>query len=372
MYDSFCETEIKFCDLDFIKKYLNEENQNTIIVMSKNSADRFLLSDIIKNKNFLWVNSFSNNPTQIDILNSLNIIKNNIKLYNKIIAIGGGSAIDLAKSIAAFFNITNENLTIEYITKKIKSKVYINEKIDIIAIPTTAGTGSEVTQWATIWNYYENDNNNKFSIEHKSLKPKKAFICTELSLTMPKKLILSSALDALCHSIEAFWSKNTNKLSKELSIRSIELIVYNLPEALKDISKYEYRDNLMIASLIAGISFSKTKTTACHSISYPLTSKFKIEHGFAVALTLYEILELNKNYIGDMYKIYNIFDKYNGVKEWLNLVCKDLIELKLSYFGVKKQDIENIVNNSFTKERMDNNPAYISKEDLYKVLNKIF
>ena len=339
MYDSFCETEIEFCNLDSIKKYLSEENQNTIIVMSKSSADRFLISDLIKSKNLLWIDSFSTNPTQIDILDSLNIIKNNVKLFNKIIAIGGGSAIDLSKSIAAFYNIINENLTIEYITEKIENKFYFNDKLDIIAIPTTAGTGSEVTQWATIWNCIKNNNDNKFSIEHKSLKPKKAFICTELSLTMPKKLILSSALDALCHSMEAFWAKNTNKLSKELSIRAIELIAYNLPEALKDIREYKYRDNLMIASIIAGISFSKTKTTACHSISYPLTYIFKIEHGFAVALTLYEILELNKNYIDDMYKIYNIFNEYNGIKEWLNLVCKDLIELKLSSFGVNVEDL---------------------------------
>ncbi|WP_297208444.1 phosphonoacetaldehyde reductase [uncultured Brachyspira sp.] len=370
MYNNYCLTEINFCDLNLLKNYIQniEEKENTVIVISKSASERFCLSDLVYKNKFIWINSFNSNPTEIDIINSLKIIaSNNI---SKIIAIGGGSAIDLAKAISAFYDINiNTIYTRDDIVNKILNKDYINTNIDIIAVPTTAGTGSEVTKWATIW---DSMNNKKYSIDAYYLQPKQAFICTDLTLTMPKKLILSTALDALSHAIEAFWAKSTNSLSKELSIRAVELIVNNLPAALENPLYYECREKLSIASLIAGISFSKTKTTACHSISYPLTSMYKIEHGFAVALTLSELFEINKYETKNINELSQLFSTYGGIKNWLNSVCKNIVELRLSYFGVEKNDFENIVNNSFTIGRIDNNPVYLSRDELFEILNRIY
>lgn len=370
MYNHYCLTEINFCDFNILKSYIKniEEKENTVIIISKSASDRFNLTDLISTNKFIWINSFNSNPTEIDIINSLKIIANNN--VSKIIAIGGGSAIDLAKSISAFYDANmNTVYTIEDIVNKILNKDYINTNVDIIAIPTTAGTGSEVTRWATIW---DSMNNKKYSIDAYYLQPKQAFICTDLTLTMPKKLILSTALDALSHAIEAFWAKSTNILSKELSIRAVELIVNNLPVALKEHSNYKCREKLFLASLLAGISFSKTRTTACHSISYPLTSIYNIEHGFAVALTLSELFEINKRNTDDIEVLEKIFIDYGGIKSWLDFVCKDIVTLRLSYFGIKKSDINNILTNSFTAGRMDNNPVEISNDLLLKILNNIY
>ena len=370
MYNHYCLTEINFCDFNFLKNYIQniEDKESTIMIITKSASDRFNLSDLIYTNKFIWINSFNSNPTEIDIINSLKIISNNNA--SKIIAIGGGSAIDLAKAISAFYDTNLNTLyTREDIVNKILNKNYLNTNIDIIAIPTTAGTGSEVTKWATIW---DSINNKKYSIDAYYLQPKQAFICTELTLTMPKKLILSTALDALSHAIEAFWAKSTNILSKELSIRAVELIVNNLHIALKEPSNYKCREKLIIASLLAGISFSKTRTTACHSISYPLTSLYNIEHGFAVALTLSELFEINKSKTDDIEELEKIFIDYNGIKNWLDFVCKDIVTLKLSYFGIKKTDIDHIVENAFTGGRMDNNPVEISNDTLLKILNNIY
>lgn len=366
MFNSFCNTDIIFCKIDYLREYLKKIDDCSVVIINQSAAERFQLLDTINKSNFICINNFNYNPTQMDIINSLEKISN--RKINNIIAIGGGSAIDLGKSIKAFYNTNNINYTIKNITDAIINKNYYHNDINIIAIPTTAGTGSEVTQWATIWDY---NNGKKYSIDDKILQPIQALICTELTLTMPKRLILSTALDALSHAMEAFWAKNTNLLSKEISIRAIELIAENLKKSLDDPLNYYCREKLLLASLLAGISFSKTRTTACHSISYPLTSMFKIEHGFAVTLSLSEIYKINASESYDIKEIDNIFSKYNGLKNWLDIVCKDIVKLKLSYFGIKQKDIESIIENAFTSGRMDNNPVNIDKNKLKKILTDI-
>src|SRR5690606_17304160 len=105
-----------------------------------------------------------------------------------------------------------------------------NVKIPIIAVPTTAGTGSEVTKWATIWDH---NGKLKYSIDDDSLQPKQAIVVPEFTMTMPMSLTISTGLDALCHAVEAYWAKTSNDMVREVSKLAISLIVNNLPKLIK-------------------------------------------------------------------------------------------------------------------------------------------
>ena len=114
-----------------------------------------------------------------------------------------------------------------------------------------------------------------------------------LQLTLPNRLTASTALDALCHATEAYWSKNSNEISRVYSLEAIKRIVNNLEKVLNHPNEIALRNEIALGSLYAGLAFSNTRTTACHSISYPLTLELGIVHGIAASLTLAKVMEFN-------------------------------------------------------------------------------
>jgi len=306
------------------------------------------------------------NPTVSDVHEILNLLKN--ENIARIIAIGGGSCIDLAKAISALHTLyPHETISKKAVGQAIKNKEYRKPHsfIDIIAVPTTAGTGSEVTKWATIWDM---DEKVKLSVDCDELFPKVALICPEFTLTMPKRLTLSTGLDALSHAMEAFWAKKRTPLSQELALLAVKKIKEFLPKALNDGNNLEYRKEMSLASLIAGLAFSITRTTAAHSMSYPLTIYHNIEHGFAVAATLIKVSEYNCTAVPEISSIYSLFGGVDGLKQWFKDISNDLVDIRLSTFGVTEQDLDLIVEKSFTEGRMDNNPVTLSKEEIKDIL----
>ena len=375
---SFCSTEIRFANkkklIEIIKSF---HTNNMLLVMSKTSALRWNMLTFIDelqykcnsvNRNFIWINNITSNPTQIDIINSLQLIGS--KKIDIVIAIGGGSTIDLAKSICAFYNYTKNNIyTLKGINDSLKNGTYKGRKYPkIIAVPTTAGTGSEVTEWATVW---DKERISKFSLDDIMLKPILSIIVPELTLSMSTELTLFTGLDAMSHAIEAYWSKNTSPIVQEISIRAIEIIRDNLRKAIEHPNILTIRENLCNGSLLAGLAFSQTKTTACHSISYPLTMLHNVPHGIATAITLDSIAKINKGHFPNDASLFSLFDLYGGIKEWIEMVCKNIVIMKLSSFDIKKEDIQAIVDNAFTENRMHNNQVYIDRNIVSQILHDI-
>ncbi|HZX21740.1 MAG TPA: phosphonoacetaldehyde reductase, partial [Clostridia bacterium] len=254
------------------------------------------------------------------------------------------------------------------------NKDYQNYDINtpIVAIPTTAGTGSEVTSWATIW---DKNKCKKYSVEDERLYPRLAIIDPVLTTNLPLKPTASTALDALSHALEAYWSKRSNEIVRLYAQKSIELIIKNLNNLLDDLSNQDLRTKIAQGSLYAGLAFSNTKTTACHCISYPLTAKYNIPHGIAVSMTLAQFLNINREFIIDKRKLLGAFgvEKITEAEDVINnIFIKSQIPFKLSDYGVKKEDIGNIIKNSFIPDRMDNNPVKITKELLKRVLEDIY
>lgn len=341
-------------DLNQFKDRLNNFNENILFIGSKRVINTFEL-DV---SNFQVIDESISNPD----IHLLKKVLDKIKKPDLIIAIGGGSSIDLAKAISALYYFKEND-----ILSLIKNKIYLDNTnyIPIIAVPTTAGTGSECTKWATIWDF---DDCKKYSIDADFLYPAESWLIPELTLTMDENMSLATGLDALSHAVESYWSVPSNSYTRVLARCSISIIHKYLPLVLTDLSNLEYRKQMLMGSFFAGLAFSNTRTTACHSISYPLTMMFGINHGFAAAITLYEVLSRNWEYVKEKDLFLDAWEANDlmGIKEWLDNVSQN--KLHLSNFGIKEEDIPAIVKEATTGGRMDNNPIVFDKTEIENIL----
>lgn len=377
-YKPFCNTEIVFSNKNELEqKLLSLKVTNIVLIMSESSLLRWNMVTFIEklqfkceslNGTFTWIKNVVASPTQVDLIKALKNIGNN--KVDTIIALGGGSAIDLAKGICAFHNNKkNDKYTVEQITDSLKNKKYRCEKfVDIIAVPSTAGTGSEVTQWATIW---DENKTGKFSIDDSMLKPKMAIIVPELTLSMSDKMTLSTGLDAMCQAIESYWSRHTTPIVQEIAYRAIEIVIQNLRKAVEQPHDIIVREKLCRASVLAGLAFSQTRTTACHSISYPLTMLYGVPHGLAAAITLDAVGQMNKGHFPNDDVLFSLFNEYGGIMNYVDLVCAGVINMRLSAFGITQKDIPLIAKDAFSSGRMNNNPVDLSRDDVEKILTSI-
>ncbi len=285
-----------------------------------------------------------------------------------ILAIGGGSCIDLGKAAAALYYLLPKPDT-QAVRTAIMEKQYLAPQpvIDLLAMPTTAGTGSEVTRWATVW---DADNRRKLSVDHAAGFAKAAVLVPEWTLGMDAELTLSTGLDALSHAMEAYWAVARNPLSQELALLAAGKIVAALPRAIAQPNDLGARRDMCLASLTAGLAFSQTRTTACHSISYPLTMLFGIPHGYAAALTLGTVMRLNAKAVPEIERLAAVFDEAEGFDAWLFETARDVRELRLSAFGVAQQDFKDICELTFTAGRMDNNPIVFSQAQVMDILRE--
>lgn len=377
-YSPFCDTEIVFTNLEnFKERLLSMKKAHLVLIMSESLANGWGMISFInqwqencENQRvvFIWIKDIKPNPNPKDVVDALSQIGN--KKVDLIIAVGGGSAIDLAKAISTFHSDESAFIcTADEITSSIKEKEFQEKDfIDIIAVPSTAGTGSEVTQWATIW---DENNKGKYSIDHPRLKPKMAFILPELTINMEPKLTLATGLDAMCQAVEAYWSRHTTPLVQEIAYRAIAIGIDNLRKAVDNPGDFAVRENLSKASVLAGLAFAQTRTTACHSISYPLTMFFDIPHGLAAAITLDAVGEINKDNFPNDVALFKLFEDFYGIKGFINYVCAGTIDMRLSAFGITTNDIPIIVKHAFTGGRMDNNPVDLTEEDVILILESI-
>ena len=231
----------------------------------------------------LILNDVSPNPSFLDLIEPSDRIKKNPP--EVIVALGGGSVIDTAKVLAL---ATSGFGPIKQFLQTKNSKTPIpNRAIPIIAIPTTAGTGSEVTKWATVW---DTENNQKYSLSREDLYPTHAIIDPELMLTLPRDQTISTGLDALSHALESIWNVNANPISTTYAIGASKRILSHLQLLSSNLEDLHYRTVVAEAALYAGLAFSNTRTALAHSLSYPITLHHGVSHGIACSFTLPAIM----------------------------------------------------------------------------------
>lgn len=377
-YDPYCAVEIEFSNMQGLHDIIDNcsEDKKTLVMSDKFTTDLWGITDEIQAGvdagYFAWVSKCPGNPTQQDIIDALETVGD--LNPTQILAIGGGSTIDLAKAISAFYYLFKEKgikADLNNITDALQNKTYTepHQFIDIIALPSAAGTGSEVTRFATIWDV---NKVSKFSIDCAENYAKKAIVIPDLTLTLPARLTLSTGLDALSHAMESFWAKPTTYVVKDIALRAIDLIMTYLPKVLKDPQNLELRTAMSRGALLAGMAFAKTRTTACHSISYPITMQYGLEHGLACALSLDAVSKINREKTVMADELFAVLEKHGGLKNWMDKTSEGIVEMKLSAFGIPKAGIDGIVEGTFTKGRMDNNPVDISPEQVKEILLSVY
>lgn len=204
-----------------------------------------------------------------------------------VIALGGGSAIDTAKALI----VGTQSGSFDELLELLASGQTFTPATtkSLIAIPTTAGTGSEVTPWATIW---DSANLKKYSLHLECTWPKAAIIDPQLMLTVPRGVTVSTGLDALSHAMEAIWNVNANPVSDTFAVSAIQDVLDCLPALYKNLDNLELRSRMALAAMKAGLAFSNTKTALAHSISYEMTLRHGLPHGVACSFTLPMVLGL--------------------------------------------------------------------------------
>jgi phosphonate metabolism-associated iron-containing alcohol dehydrogenase len=200
-----------------------------------------------------------------------------------IIALGGGSVIDSAKVFAAAGgDFARVRTYLE--TQKGADQL---SATPIIAVPTTAGTGSEVTCWGTVW---DEASGKKYSLARANLYPTHAVIDPRLMLGKPRLLTISTGLDALSHALESLWNVNNNPVSANHAVMAARSALDVLPKLARDLGNLELRSQMAMAAMFAGLAFSNTKTAVSHSLSYPITLKHGVQHGIACSFSLPMVL----------------------------------------------------------------------------------
>jgi len=204
-----------------------------------------------------------------------------------LVALGGGSAIDTAKALMC----VTPSGTFDALLDVLEAGALLppGQHKALIAVPTTAGTGSEVTPWATLWDAAQA---RKHSLHQPWTWPEAAIIDAGLMLSLPASTTLASGLDALSHALESIWNVHRNPVSMALACSAARRIVQVLPTLMQNLDCSELRTEMAEAALMAGLAFSNTKTALAHSLSYEITLHQGITHGIACSFSLPLVMEM--------------------------------------------------------------------------------
>jgi len=242
------------------------------------------LEEILKSKNII-ADIFKDTipePTVKSIQDGVNKVKEGN--YDSIIALGGGSPIDSAKAISILGKFGG-NMK-EYRFPRIVDEL----GIPVIAIPTTAGTGSEVTKFTII---SDETTDEKMLCVGKGFMPSVAIIDYELTLSLPQRSTADTGIDALTHAMEAYVSKKANKFSDAQALQAMNLIAPNLRKVFHDGSNREAREKMMLGATLAGVAFSNASVALVHGMSRPIGAFYHVPHGLSNAMLLPSVTEFS-------------------------------------------------------------------------------
>ena len=276
-YGPFPRVYVGPLDIEKIKKIV--EYKKVLILTSRSFLGSETLNKILTTVTILksQVVLVSPNPTWLDI----NQHKSNVGDFipDVILALGGGSTLDTAKILSISMNTKNQLSDVGN-----GSELALETRtIPLILIPTTAGTGAEITPFASIWT---GDGSGKTSIETIEMIPDFIFLDASLLSTLSPEQLLYPGLDAVSHALETLWNKYQTPVSSRWAKQSLELSINCLPSILDGNRSKETLTDMLLASNMAGIAISDSHTAIAHSMSYPITSKYGVPHGLACSFTL--------------------------------------------------------------------------------------
>lgn len=279
------------------------------------------------------------------------------------IAVGGGSVLDTAKAAGIWYTNQQEDLFDLENPEKRKEVM-----APVINVPTTAGTGSEVSSWAVITDH---DIPEKISIGGEKMAPSLAIVDPEMTLSLPPKLTLWTGLDAFTHALEAYISKNANSYIEDISLLSLQKIARFLPAAVEEGSDIQARTGVMLGSMIAGLAMENAGLGLIHGISHQISAFYDYPHGLTNAVLLPAVLQYN--YQGCKNKIdkFLALEGYEGdIKSFINDFYQSInFEEEL---GIKTEDIPEITEKAINNINTRSNPVIPDREDIKDILLRSF
>lgn len=280
-----------------------------------------------------------------------------------VVALGGGSVMDTAKAAACICTGTRTVHSFLGHADELPGK-----GLAVIAIPTTAGTASEVTRVSVLSDPQEHV---KYSMHNDALFADVALVDPELTYTLPKHATASTGMDVLCHALEGYWSVNHQPITDTMAFGSLKRVFKYLHIACRDPENAEAREGMAEASILAGLTSALPGTTGPHACSYPITSLFDIDHGEACGMTIVDFLYLNAaaDEDGRIIKLARRLG-FGNIDEMANRI----IELKvqagllqnLKSFSPTKEQIDRMVADSKNSTLL-RNPVKVTDEDLYRI-----
>ena len=316
------------------------------------------LQDIL-NKAGLKSNVFDDtvpDPTDTVVLNGINHLE---KFKNEaVIGFGGGSPIDTAKAIAAMAKHSKN------IQDYKPPSTFDKQGLPIIAIPTTAGTGSEVTHHSVI---IDSKNNEKISCRGEGFVPTCAIVDYDLTLSKPRRLTIDSAIDTLTHGIEAYVSKKATLFSDRMALDTIRLVTQNIYAVDNDPKDLKAREGLMLAATLGGLAFSNASICLVHGMSRPLGSNFKVPHGLSNAMLLPTITEYSIDHAKSRYADCSRAGNFSLLDDDDDTACEKLIKglykmnkdfdvPSMKKFGIDEKNFEEMLENMATDAEISGAP----------------
>lgn len=377
VYEISLPQKIRFCvgALNSLTDEINKLAPKRILVVTDSGVAKSGLVNAIKNQlskieiPFEVFSDAEREPT----LSGLNVMAKELhnRHYDLLIGFGGGSSIDTAKGLSVLLSYGGSCQQYVGVDK------VPGQCIPVFAIPTTAGTGSEVTNIAI---FSDNEKALKLGIVSPHLLPKVAIVDPTLSYSCPQKVTAASGIDALVHAIESYTSIKANNFTDALALKAIELIAGSLKVAVSNGADAEARNHLSEGALFAGISFCNAGVAAVHALAYPLGGKFHISHGVANGLLLPYVMECN---LSSNFQKYSVISRLlgentegvslpeaaeRGVRAIKALVNDIDIPLRLRDLGVPQEDLEGMALATMEVTRLlANNPKKLTLDDVREI-----
>ncbi|MGI9358901.1 MAG: iron-containing alcohol dehydrogenase [Paracoccaceae bacterium] len=315
---------------------------------------------------------FSNvdpNPNEKNLNSGINAFKEGN--HDGVIAFGGGSGLDLGKLVAFMVGQDRSVWDFEDVSDW-WTRANPNTIFPIVAIPTTAGTGSEVGRASVLTN---SDTLEKKIIFHPQILPKVVICDPELTIEMPKSITAGTGLDAFAHCVEAFSSPHYHPMSQGIAVEGMRLVIENLGKVYSDGSDIEARANMMSAALMGATAFQKG-LGAIHALSHPIGAVHHTHHGTTNAVCMPAVLKLNESKIRDRFDsvtgYLGIQNGFSGFKVFVDEFNASLnIPLRLSDLGVENPDLGKLVKGALSDPSCGGNPVKLTSDNLKALFEEV-
>lgn len=305
------------------------------------------------------------NPTVENVDQLTQVLRE--KKIDAIVAVGGGSVMDCAKAACCLAKTDEPSIR----TFHTGDKRFDTCRVPLIVVPTTAGTGSEVTPFAVL---DDTENGVKCPVASDSFYPAAAVIDPRLTVSLPKKITAASGLDALSHAMEGYWSKNHQPICDLMAKEAARLVFENLPKVYEVPSDLGVRSAMSYAALLAGMAFQRPKNAMVHACSYPLSSRYHLSHGAACAFTLEFALRLNAPAMNGRMEVFARYCGFGSIEDMATAI-RDLkkgggLPGTLKEAGIPAESIDALISESFHPV-IKNNPVKITVDHLQHMYREL-